>query len=62
MSYDVFKSKSPCFLLNKNINFNKNEIEPKTEKSTHGLIQTDLVLQLISELRIKNKTVRSWSS
>ena len=26
-NYDVLKSKSPCFLLNKNISFNKNETE-----------------------------------
>ena len=28
-NYDVLKSKSPCILLNKNINFNKNETESK---------------------------------
>ena len=32
MSYDDFKSKSPCFLLKKNINFNKTETESKMEK------------------------------
>ena len=26
-SYDVFKSKSPCILLKKNIHFNKNETQ-----------------------------------
>ena len=31
-NYDVLKSKSPCILLNKNINFNKNETESKMEK------------------------------
>ena len=30
-NYDVLKSKSPCFLLNKNINFNTNETESKLE-------------------------------
>ena len=30
-SYDILKSKSPCFLLNKNINFNKNKTKPKME-------------------------------
>ena len=30
-NYDVLKSKSPCILLNKNINFNKNETESKME-------------------------------
>ena len=28
-NYDVLKSKSPCFLLNKNTNFNKNETNRK---------------------------------
>ena len=31
MNYDVLKSKSPCFLLNKNIKFNQNETESKKE-------------------------------
>ena len=30
-NYDVLKSKSPCILLNKNIQFNKNETESKME-------------------------------
>ena len=34
LNYDVFKSKSPCFLLNKNINF-INETESKMENPTH---------------------------
>ena len=29
VNYDVLKSKSPCILLDKNINFNKNETELK---------------------------------
>ena len=33
-NYDVLKSKSPCILLNKNINFNKNEMELKMENPT----------------------------
>ena len=33
-SYDDLKSKSPCILLNKNINFNKNEMEWKMENPT----------------------------
>ena len=33
-NYGVLKWKSPCILLNKSINFNKNEIESKTENST----------------------------
>ena len=35
-NYDVFKSKSPCILLNKNIDFNKNETESKMENLTHS--------------------------
>ena len=30
-NYDAFKSNSPCMLLNKNVNFNKNEAESKIE-------------------------------
>ena len=30
-NYEVLKSKIPCILLNKNINFNKNETESKLE-------------------------------
>ena len=33
-NYDILKSKSPCVLLNKNINFNKNKTEPKMENHT----------------------------
>ena len=46
-SYDVLKSKSPCILLNENINFNKNETESKMGIPTNGFIETNLVLQLI---------------
>ena len=46
-NYDVLNSKSPCILLNKNINFNKNEMESKMENPTHSLRETKLVLQLI---------------
>ena len=34
---DVVKSKSPCFLLNKYINLNKNETESKMENPSHIL-------------------------
>ena len=34
-NYDVLMSKSPCILLNKNINVNKNEAESKMENPTH---------------------------
>ena len=35
-SYDILKSKDPWFLLNKKLNFNKNEMESKIEDTTHG--------------------------
>ena len=61
-NYDVLKSRSPCILLNKNINFNKNETESKMENRTLSFSETNLVLQLIQESQIKSKTVLSWSS
>ena len=42
-NYDVLESVSPIILLNKNMNFNKDETESKTENSTHGSGETDLV-------------------
>ena len=42
-----FKSKSPSFLLNKNINFNKNETKTKKENLTHTFRKMNLALQLI---------------
>ena len=36
-NYDVLKSNSPCFLLNKNIEFDKNKTESKMENPTHSL-------------------------
>ena len=44
---DVLKSKISCILLNKNINFNKNERESKMENFIHSFRETNLVLQLI---------------
>ena len=37
---------SPCILLIKNINFNKNEEESKMEIPTQSFRETNLVLQL----------------
>ena len=42
-SYDVSKSKSPCFLVNKNINFSKSEMESKMQYPTHSASKTSLV-------------------
>ena len=61
-NYNVLKPKSPCILLNKNINFNKNETESKMKNLTHIFKETNLLLQLILEFQIKSKTVMSWSS
>ena len=46
-NYDFLKSKSPCILLNKNINFNKNKTESKMGNSTHNFREMSFVLQLI---------------
>ena len=46
-NYDVLKSNSPCILLNKNINFDKNQTELKMENHTHNFREMDLVLQLM---------------
>ena len=43
-NYDVLKSKSPRILLNKNINFNKNETEWKMENPTHSFREMNLVV------------------
>ena len=43
-NYDVQKSKSSCILLNKNIDFNKNETKSKMENPTHNIRETNLVL------------------
>ena len=34
--YDVLKSKSPCILLSKNINFNKNQMKLEIENPTNS--------------------------
>ena len=45
-NYGVLKPKSPCILLNKIINFNKNETESKMENPIHSFRKKSLVLQL----------------
>ena len=44
---DVLKSKSSCFLLNKNINFDKNEMESKMENPIHSFRKMNHVFQLV---------------
>ena len=46
-NYEIFKSKSSGLLLNKNINFNKNETASKMGNPTHCFREANLVLQLI---------------
>ena len=43
-NYDVLKLKSPCILLNKNINLNKNKMESKMENPRHSFRETNLAL------------------
>ena len=54
-NYDVLKSKSPCFLLNKIINSNENETELKMQNPTHTLRETNLLLPLIKNRELKIK-------
>ena len=56
-NYDVLKSKNLCFLLNKNINFNRNEMEPKVENLTYTFRLMKLVLQLIWEMNFLKRTI-----
>ena len=50
-NYDVLKSNNPCILLNKNINFKKNETEWKMENPTH-LIKDASKLHRPSHIRL----------
>ena len=52
-SYDVLKSKTKCILLDKNINFHKNETESEMENPTHNFRETNLVF-LSAHIRIEN--------
>ena len=45
-NYDVLKWKSPCILLNKNIDLNKNETESKMQNSTYSFRETNLNCEL----------------
>ena len=46
-------SGSPCILLNKNINFNKNETESKIENPTHSFREMKLVHSVIRESKVR---------
>ena len=58
-NYGVWNPKSPCILLNKNINVNKNETEPKTENPSYSFRQTNLCFNSRRNQRTKIK-VRLW--
>ena len=53
--FDVLKSKSSCFLLNKNLNFNKNETELKMENPTHTLERRTLRFSSYENRKLKVK-------
>ena len=55
-NYDVLKSKNLCFLLNKNINFNKNETKSEMENPT-VLEKWTLVFSLYKNYKLK---VKQW--
>ena len=46
-NYDVLKSRRPCFLLNKNVNFSKNELQSKMGNATRKFRELNLALQLV---------------
>ena len=46
-NYYILKSKSPCILLNKNVNFNKHETDSKMQNPTHAFREMNLGLQLM---------------
>ena len=50
------------FVEQKYINFNKSETESKMENPPHTFREMNLVLQLVVESQIKNKTLMRWSS
>ena len=58
-NYHLLKLKSPCILLSKNINFNKNKMELREMR--HGFREMNLKVQLTSESQTESKTVMSWS-
>ena len=43
-NYEVLKSKCPWILLNKNINFNQNQMESKMKNRAHSFREENLVL------------------
>ena len=60
-NYDIIKSKSLCFLLNKNISLSKNEKKSKPENPAQTFREINVVVQLIYKSLVKSKIVMSWS-
>ena len=56
-NYDVLKSKSPCILLDKNINFNKNETELKW-KIQHIVLERQSIC--VSSYKNRKLKVKLW--
>ena len=54
-NHDVLKSKSPCTLFNKNVNFHENETESKMENSTSSIRETNFVFQKLQQKLAKEK-------
>ena len=52
-NYDVLKSMSPYILLNKNINFNKNEAESKMENPIHSFGEQTLCFSSYKNCKLK---------
>ena len=46
-NYDVLKSKSPDFLLSKNVSFDKNELKSEMKNPTYPFRDANLLLQLV---------------
>ena len=61
-NYDVLKSKSPYFLLNKNKKFNKNEMKWKWKILNTVLERWNMCFSSYKNRKLKKKTVMSWSS
>ena len=58
-NYTVLKLKSSCFLLDKNINFNKNKTGSKMENPTHSFREAVFSSCKNRELKVK---LMIWSS
>ena len=52
-NYNVLKSKSPRFLFDKDINFNKNETESKMENPRHVSKETNLEFNSYKDHELK---------